>query len=258
MKNVTTKQDNVPAKVLFDSKDFDAGFESTAHEDYAIPILRILQALSPQCIKSDSRYIKGAEAGMIYNTVTKEIYDGEVGIDIIPCYFNSVQVEYVPREKGGGFVDVYYRGEEPEVAGTNEKGKPILKNGNTLVQTAQHFVLLKHGENYSPCLMPMESTNLSISRNWLSFMRQQMISVNGELKTLPMYGSVYRATTQTRHKDNNTWYVWRVDLHKTIDNAYLLNMARSAHKTFSTDSRKIITESSRVGDACAENINEDY
>ena len=47
-----------------------SGFEEATSDSYAVPFLQVLQSGSPQCKKSDGKYIKGAEEGMIFNTVT--------------------------------------------------------------------------------------------------------------------------------------------------------------------------------------------
>ena len=69
--------------VAFDPSMFEAdanqGLGQLGMDDLAIPFLRILSDTSPQIKKRDPQYIEGAESGMIYNTLTKEIYDGDKG-----------------------------------------------------------------------------------------------------------------------------------------------------------------------------------
>ena len=57
-------------------QDASQGLENMDQQDLALPFLRILGQLSPQVNKRDSKYVEGAEPGMIYNTVTHELYDG--------------------------------------------------------------------------------------------------------------------------------------------------------------------------------------
>jgi hypothetical protein len=83
------------------------GLEEVTAEDLAIPFLRVLAQLSPQVNKRDGAYVEGAEAGMIYNTVANEAYDGEKGILVVPCHYNRRFVEWQPRSSGGGFVGSY-------------------------------------------------------------------------------------------------------------------------------------------------------
>ena len=79
----TKKQTNI---IEFDpgifEKDANAGLKNLGMDDLAIPFLRILSDTSPQIKKRDPLYIEGAESGMIYNTLTKEIYDGEAGVKL--------------------------------------------------------------------------------------------------------------------------------------------------------------------------------
>ena len=69
-----------------------------------IPFIRVIQALSPQIKKSDLSFIEGASQGDLFNTVTGEVWDGEKGINVIPCYQETKHLEFVPRDQGGGFV----------------------------------------------------------------------------------------------------------------------------------------------------------
>ena len=83
--------------------DFEAfagmGMEQVSTEDMSVPFLRILAQLSPQVNKRDGAYVEGAEPGFIYNTVANEAYDGDAGIQVIPCYYSRRLVEWKPREK---------------------------------------------------------------------------------------------------------------------------------------------------------------
>ena len=56
--------------------DLSKGFENMTQDDLALPFIRILGQLSPQVTQGDAKYIEGAKPGMIYNTVTSELYDG--------------------------------------------------------------------------------------------------------------------------------------------------------------------------------------
>lgn len=41
--------------------------------------------------------------GDIYNTVTSQYWDGEKGINVVPCYQTTKYLEFTPRDQGGGF-----------------------------------------------------------------------------------------------------------------------------------------------------------
>ena len=57
-----------------------AGLENIGSQDVALPFLKILSQLSPQVTAGDSKYIANARPGMIYNTVSDQLYDGAKGI----------------------------------------------------------------------------------------------------------------------------------------------------------------------------------
>ena len=69
--------------------DLQQGFENMTQEDMALPFVRILGQLSPQVTDGDAKFIDGAKPGMIYNTVTSELFDGKKGIKVIPCYYKK-------------------------------------------------------------------------------------------------------------------------------------------------------------------------
>ena len=67
--------------------DSGKGLGNIGQEDLALPFLKIMGQLSPEVNKKDGKYVKGAEPGMIFNSVTSELFDGEKGINVVPCYY---------------------------------------------------------------------------------------------------------------------------------------------------------------------------
>ena len=74
-------------------------------DDLALPFLKLLQSGSDETKKKHAKYVEGAEAGMFYNTVTKKLYDGEKGIEVIPVFYKMTYPEWAPFEKEK--VDLY-------------------------------------------------------------------------------------------------------------------------------------------------------
>ena len=81
---------------LFEA-DANAGSQNMAQEDLALPFLKVLGQLSPEVNKRDGKHVEGAEPGMILNTVTNEIFDGDKGIDVLPVYYKRQLVEWQDR-----------------------------------------------------------------------------------------------------------------------------------------------------------------
>ena len=66
------------------------GFDNMTQDDLALPFVRILGQLSPQVTAGDAKYMESAKPGMIFNTVTNELFDGKKGIKVIPCYYKKI------------------------------------------------------------------------------------------------------------------------------------------------------------------------
>ena len=79
---VTQKKSGALATNLFEA-DAGAGTQNIKQEDLALPFLKVLGQLSPEINKRDAKYVNGAQPGMILNTVTKQLFDGEKGIELI-------------------------------------------------------------------------------------------------------------------------------------------------------------------------------
>jgi penicillin-binding protein 1A len=60
----------------------------------ALPILKLLQNGSAEAQKRNQNYVQGAEPGMLLNTVTKKVYDGSTGIEVIPCHYKLEYQEW--------------------------------------------------------------------------------------------------------------------------------------------------------------------
>ena len=194
-------------------EDAKGGFENMGADDYALPFLRILGQLSPQVNKRDSKYEDGAEPGMIYNTVTKELYDGEKGINLIPCYYKREFVEWSDRGEGTA-APVAIHPVSSDVIATAKRDasyKDRLPSGNYLENTASYFVtIVKDNASSGTALITMKSTQLKTSRTWNSMMNSiKLKGANGHY-TPPAYSHVYNLKTVSQSNDKGTWFGWSV------------------------------------------------
>jgi hypothetical protein len=119
--------------------DAGAGLQNVTADEMRLPWLTLLQSNSPQVSKpEDQGGVPGARAGMIYNALTGDLYDGKVGLVIVPVVRDQKYIEYVPRDEGGGLVAIY-EPDEPLVlrlrAEHGKFGKLPTEDGNEVVQT---------------------------------------------------------------------------------------------------------------------------
>ena len=231
-RDVTVKKEgNLPAKIDFIS-DAGAGLENIDKDDLALPFLKLLQSGSDETKKKHANYVEGAEAGMFYNTVTKKLYSGEKGIEIIPCFYKLTFPEWAPFERKEGRPVSPDRG--PEILAKTKKdssGKDVLDNGNHIIKTANHFVIIS-GDKPEKALMAMKSTQLKVSRGWNSLMQDQFESDPKTNKNVPapMFSRIYKLNS-VENSGSFTWHGYRVSLLRKVDNASIYQMAREFHSS---------------------------
>lgn len=188
------------------------GFEDADKDSFAIPILRVLQKMSPQVDEEAGEYIEGAKAGMLIDTSTGELYDVKnAAAQVVPVHFKRSFIEWKKREdNGGGFVAEYDVATGLEMMKTttkDDKNRDILPNGHELQDTRTHYLLLIDSEGSPrPCLFPVVRTQVKGSKDWMNRMRVARLP-NG--RPAAMFAQRYGITTITRTKDQNTWYVFK-------------------------------------------------
>src|SRR6185312_4196595 len=160
------------------------GFENQTSADMSIPFLTVLQAISPEVNGPPAERVKGAAAGMLMNTVTKQLFDGEKGVIIQPCDTNHVFVEWKPRSAGGGFVGIHQVDSDVvKQAIANAKTFGANKVGeNDLHETFYIAALLHRSEDLAvqatlgpePILIAFTSTKIKPYRNIMTRLRTFM------------------------------------------------------------------------------------
>ena len=189
------------------------GFDNMTQDDLALPFVRILGQLSPQVTAGDAKYIEAAKPGMIYNTVTSELYDGNKGIKVIPCYYKKDYPEWSDRGDGPGApVAIHMPNSEVINTGKREGSKIRLPNGNYLEETAYYYVLMEtKAGGMTPALITMKSSQLSVSKNWNSMMKTiQIEDGKGGFVTPPMHAVVYNLSSAIQKNDKGSWYGWSI------------------------------------------------
>ena len=210
IKDIATKQGGAIATLDF-VQDSGMGLENIDKDDLALPFLKLLQTSSDETKKKHANYVEGAEAGMFYNTVTKKLYSGEKGIEIIPCFYKLTYPEWAPFERKEGRPVSPDRG--PEILAKTKKdsgGKDVLDNGNQIIKTANHFVII-NGENPEKALMAMKSTQLKVSRGWNSLMQDQFETDPKTNKAVPapMFSRIYKLNS-VEQTGSFTWQGYKV------------------------------------------------
>lgn len=193
-------------------KAVGAGFEEADAESYALPFLIILQAQSPQVEGPEA--IPEAEAGMIMNTVTGELFQD---LEVIACAYQRRFIRWASRGQGGGFkgmfsVDQAKQLQADEEVRADEDGGGRLyyplpdgsindKKCDSLSDTRQHYVLAKTENGWEQAVLAMASSQVKTSKQWMSKM---------QLRGGNMFAHIWSLGTAQLTNDKGTWYGWTV------------------------------------------------
>ena len=215
------------------AEDAGAGMTNMGANDFAIPFITILQKGSPQVSRANAKFIKGAEAGAIMNTVTQEIYPGEPGILYVPCGYAKSMVRWKSRDSGGGLVAHYVEGDPfLKTCQRNERGQLTAPDSDdVIIDTAYHYGILLH-DDASPewAVLSMYSTQLKKSRMWNTTMRRIMKKGPHGTYNPPSYSHQYRLTTVGETKDTYDWFGWKIVTEGEVATVEIYKMAREFAK----------------------------
>jgi hypothetical protein len=183
----------MPAHLLTSSAPL--GNENLKSEDLAIPQLKVLQALSPQCGE-----VEGATAGKIFNTITKESVDS---LFVMNLKYEREFTIFKKRNLGGGF-----NGNYPTLEGANAAASalPGTLADYEITETAKHlvYVLDDAGVPKHLAMLYFSKSGLEVSRNWNS-----SIQFNSEGRD--RFSRVWRLSTVKRENNQGKWYVANIE-----------------------------------------------
>lgn len=144
----------------------ERGSEEVNLDDIVLPRIDVLQALSPQIKRNDPKYIEGAEQGMVFNTVTEQIYGSE--ILFVPVYFKKEWLVWKKRSEGGGFRGAYPSKSDAEMFIRDQDDASSLE----AMDTAQHFVIVVHEDGSTEqAVVSMSRSKMKVSRQLNSMIR---------------------------------------------------------------------------------------
>jgi hypothetical protein len=218
------------------------GFEGQTAEDVIIPLIAILQPLSPQV---SEKTVPGAEVGMLYNTVTQELH---TELAFVPACAQRLAVEWVPRVRGGGFVAPHTidseifsrsRAESKKLGGKFGKYSTSYsatgeRTGNDLVDTYYVYCVPFIGdEPQAAAVIPFASTKITSWRAINTRMLQlTQRSSDGHKVNPPMYA--HRLVLSTVKNENAQGVWWNAVLRGINDNDLSRGLLSPDHPVFKT------------------------
>lgn len=209
-----------PVSSLNLEEDAGAGQEGMTRDDFAIPRIVILQDLSPFVKKTEDKYVEGAEAGMLMDTVSNALFPGFPGITIIPVSYRRTHIEWIPRTDGGGFVADH--GPDPAILDKctkDDKGNYVNAEGNHIVATAEYFIYIVDPETgaYLPFVLSMSKSQLKKAKAFNTMINQLRIpraqglnGGNGGTFNPAMFYLTYQLETTPERNDQGSWFGFKI------------------------------------------------
>lgn len=230
------------------AQDSGHGLQNVSAQDLATPLLYVLQSNSPQTKRSDGKYIPGAIEGNIFNNVTMQVLDGTKGIVVVPCFFDKKFIEWKPQR--GGLVAIHdmdspvrdqIKMVEVSQPGGGKKITPMLPNGNSCIETNQHYSLvLNEDGSFEAVVIPMTSSFLKASRTWNSLQKKVVLmNSKGQPFIAPSYYMTYKLTTKARTKDQFSWYAWNIETNGPVASKEIYEAGKALERAVSSGKVKV-------------------
>jgi hypothetical protein len=174
-------------------------------EDQLLPLIYVLQNMSPQVDKRGSNYIEGAEPGDFWlRNDLKPIRNGEEGIEAIPVEMFRTWIEWLPNR--GGFVARHDAPPTDMVAkiirGDDGRERQVTArgNGNLIVDTREFYIMV----NNDPYVLPCSSTKHTFARQWQTMFHRFKHPKTG--KVMPAFARKYHLTTIPASNALGKWF----------------------------------------------------
>lgn len=218
-----------------------AGGLSKDQADNLVPLIYLLQPLSPQVMRGDPSRIEGAEPGDIWlRNSENPIVKSEKGMLFQPCYFYKDIVEWIPNR--GGYVGRHdidclansatnkpWSGTLSDVKEIVNDEKPnappryIRSSNNNEVVETRYFVGYVYPETGQPLpfIIPLSSTGHSFGKQWMFLQNSQTLPDGRPIDK--SWIVLYRIKTSMKTNTEGSWYMYTVQ--KEFDLLTLQSMA---------------------------------
>lgn len=178
------------------------GSENVTAADLAIPRLKLLQMINPEVEPGNPKQVDGAQAGMIMNSVTNELY---TSLFLINLNYSRKTVVWRKRKQGGGMEGTYESRDEALEA-LAEKG--LSENDHDISENPTHLVLILDdtGAPKSIALLDMPGVKAKKSKVWNTLISDQ------EKEGNPRFGCVWQLGVVSESNSSGNYFNLDVSL----------------------------------------------
>ena len=216
---------------MFEEEGAGVNFDVSEME---IPYVRLAHPMSEAMQKAKPAFIKELRAGEIYNTITKQIWDPEKGITVIPVHQETI---YAFKTDAGGYER--YNLSDPKLqpllkrvkrdgakewvmdAGGNVEGE-LVKSDNF------YCMILNEDGTTQKAVIDFRSTGLKVSRRWKTQIAMQKApDSQGNMRTPPLFGIMWNFTGIDESNDRGSWSSWSISRIGQVDSANVFAEAKA-------------------------------
>jgi hypothetical protein len=153
---------------------------------------------------------------MFIHSLSKQLFDGKRGLEVIDCYFEPLLLRWKPRGAsggGGGFrgvvdpTDPILKQARP---GEKNELSRVLPDGTEVNETNQHYMLVRAAgsdDAWTPVVLGLSSTQIKKSRQLNAQISLEKVrNSQGQFVPAPRFANVWKLTTIVETKDTNTWF----------------------------------------------------
>lgn len=173
------------------------GFEETYQETFKTPFLKILQALSPECVKSSSEYMEKAEPGFYCNSATKQLYK-DINIIVLKVAHNLIAW----RPNRGGFAGIYNKSEEDNIVKVIDGLEKQDAEGNDIVDTVSFFCV-NIDDPSDLFIFPLSKASFKHATKFAT--RLRMLKINGKPVNAAFAG-IWNIKTVEEKNEKGSWF----------------------------------------------------
>tara|TARA_R110000868_G_scaffold33755_5_gene122231 strand:- start:2688 stop:3368 length:681 start_codon:yes stop_codon:yes gene_type:complete len=177
------------------------GNENLDSDSIETPEIKIVQAMSKCRQKNEADYIKGAEEGQLYNTVTRELY--EESIDICFANYKTMFALYKTIDaKTTVFKGLYGSLEEAKFEIGILVAEGDLETSLTIKRSPHHFGVMVQGDALQNVVIVMAGSNERTSKSLNS-----RISLSGKSR----FAKVYTVSTVSKSNSSGNFYSLKIE-----------------------------------------------
>jgi hypothetical protein len=236
---------------FMDASDFGAGFEGVDQDSFAIPFLIVLQKMSPIVDEDSPKHVKGAKQGMVYNTVTGELYDvREKPLDIIQAAYKRTFIlwggdrggfkgEFTPEQMDAIEASGKVKEDAGKIYVLDDKGQFDPKKSDYYADTRAHYVVVinENGES-SPAILSLASTQIKSSKMLMTALQNKKVEVQGRKLTPATYANRVKFTTSGQQNEKGSWAVASFALDGLVTDRDLFQQAKDLNKAIASGAIK--------------------